>query len=362
MLKFLRIFALAAAFGLLVPAIVFAGGGADAAGGAVHSSGTGHVGEHGAAHGAKDDGHGGGHAAGPFDPHMGTWLNPLVRGVLGLEKPHVSSVNGEPHTSPTESVKYDFLALALCIMAMLAVIGTVAGRNVTLRPTGKPNSLTNFVEAAAEGYYNYLLGIMGRDLANKYTPLVATFFFTILLMNYAGLVPGLMSPTANPNIPIGLAIVAFFATHIIAIKEAGVKSWLMHFVGEPLWLVPLNLPLHLIGEIIKPLSLAIRLLGNVFGEEMVVLKLAGLGISLVAAFNLPFGLPFNLLMMCLGVMFGALQALVFSTLLAIYISILSTHHDDHDENNAHGHVEHIRTAGAHGHDTVVAHPSQASVA
>ncbi len=104
-------------------------------------------------------------------------------------------------------------------------------------------------------------------------------------MNYAGLVPGLMSPTANPNVPIALAIVAFFATHIIAIKEAGIKSWFMHLIGEPLWLVPLNLPLHIIGEFIKPLSLAIRLLGNVFGEETVVLKLAALGIGLIGALS-----------------------------------------------------------------------------
>ncbi len=318
------------------------------------------AGGHGAASG--EGGHGGGHKASnsPFDPHQGTWVNPIARGVLGLEKPVVTSHDGEPHNSGSlESLRYDFLFLALFIMALLAVIGTVAGKKMKLRPDGKPNSLVNSVEAAAEGYYNYLVGIMGRDLATKYTPLVATFFFTILFLNYAGLFPGLMSPTANPNIPIGLAIVAFFATHIIAIKEAGVKSWLMHFVGEPLWLVPLNLPLHLIGEIIKPLSLAIRLLGNVFGEEMVVLKLAGLGIGLLAATNLPFGIPFQLLMMMLGVMFGALQALVFSTLLAIYISILSTHHDDHDEHNAHGHVEHVRL---HGHDTVVAHPSEMTVA
>lgn len=316
---------------------------------AAHGEGAAHGGDHGGA----------AHHGGPFDAHQGTWLNPIVRGILGLKKPSASMTSEGPSVTPVESVKYDFLALALFIMALIALIGITAGKAVKLRPEGKPNSLGNTVEAAAEGYYNYLVGIMGRELANKYTPLIASFFFTILFMNYAGLVPGLMSPTANPNVPIGLAVVAFLATHIIAIKEAGIKSWLMHFVGEPLWLVPLNLPLHIIGEIIKPLSLAIRLLGNVFGEEMVVLKLATLGIGVLAAFNLPIGLPFNLLMMLLGVMFGALQALVFSTLLAIYISIFSTHHDDHDEHNAHGHVEHIRL---HGHDTVVAHPSETTVA
>ena len=329
---------------------------------------------HGDAHGATTDNahgktsggahggaHGGGHAEerGVFDPHQGTWLNPLVRGALNLEAPHETVHDGQKHVGPINSLKYDFLALALLLMALLAIVGTMAGKRVKVRPEGKPNSLANTVEAAAEGFQNYLIGIMGREMALKYTPLIATFFFTILLMNYAGLVPGLMAPTANPNVPIGLAIVAFFATHIIAIKEAGFKSWITHFVGEPVWLAPLNFPLHIIGEFIKPLSLAIRLLGNVFGEETVVVQLVALGIGVLAAMNLPFGLPFNLLMMMLGTFFGALQALVFSTLLAIYISILATHHDDHDEHNVHGHVEHVRL---HGHDTIVAHPSETPVA
>jgi F-type H+-transporting ATPase subunit a len=319
-----------------------------------------------AAHAADShgkDSHGGEHKTpGVFSPHGGTWLNPIVRAILGKPAPHLTEHNGEAHIGPEESVKYDFLAVALFMMAFLAIVATMGAKKMKLRPEGKPTSLANIVEAAAEGYQNYLVGIMGRDLASKYTPLIATFFFTILLLNYSGLIPGWTAPTANPNIPIGLAIVAFFATHIIAIKETGIKSWITHFVGEPVWLAPLNFPLHIIGEFIKPLSLAIRLLGNVFGEEMVVLKLAGLGIGLLAAYNLPFGLPFNLLMMLLGVLFGALQALVFSTLLAIYISILSTHHDDHDEHNIHGHVEHVRTPGPHGHDTIVAHPSETTVA
>jgi F-type H+-transporting ATPase subunit a len=166
-------------------------------------------------------------------------------------------------------------------------------------------------------------------------------------------VPGLIAPTSNANVPIGLAIVAFFATHVIAIKEVGIKSWFMHFVGEPKWLAPLNFPLHLIGELIKPVSLSIRLLCNVFGEEMVVIQLVGLA---MASLPLWLPIPFQFPVMMLGVLFGFLQALVFSTLLAIYISILSTHHDDHD---GHGHVEHVDVGGKH---QTVAHATQSPVA
>lgn len=350
MLKTLRLIVLAGLLCLVAPSSAQHGDGHDAKG-APAAAGAAHGGGH------HDEG-----PAKPFDAHQGTWLNPLTRGIFGLPKAESVTIDketGDPHVFPKASVQMDFLVLALLIMGMVGFLGVAAGKQVKIRPDGKPTSIANSVEAAVEGFQNYLIGIMGPVLAKKYAPLISSYFFTILFMNYAGLIPGLMSPTANPNVPIGLALVAFIAVHGIALKEAGFKSWIMHFVGEPLWLAPLNFPLHIIGELIKPISLSVRLLGNVFGEETVVLKLAGLGIGLVAAFGIPFGIPLNLLMMCLGVLFGALQALVFSTLVAIYISILSTHHDDHDEHNAHGHVDHVRLQG---HQQVVGHPTEATVA
>ena len=150
----------------------------------------------------------------PFDAHMGTWINPLARAVFGLEP--IKSVGiheGDPHVFPKASVQRDFLVLALLIMGMVGFLGVAAGKQVKIRPDGKPTSIANAVEAAVEGFRNYLVGIMGPELANKYAPLISSYFFTILFMNYAGLIPGLMSPTANPNVPIGLALVALIAVH-----------------------------------------------------------------------------------------------------------------------------------------------------
>jgi len=322
----------------------------------VGAHGGGHKVEgHGAtAHGATTHGAtGGAHetkAPGTFDPHGGTLLNPLARMIFGLGPV-------EKHHGHFTNIQYDYIVIALTIMLVLAILGTIAAKKAKLRPEGKPTSLPNLVEAAADGFRNYLISVMGQDLGTRYAPLVASFFFTILFFNWMGLVPGMLAPTANPNIPIALALCAFFAVHIIAIKEAGVKSWFMHFVGEPVWLAPLNFPLHLIGELIKPMSLSIRLLCNVFGEEMVALQLSLLAVAAMATLQIP--LPFQLPMMLLGTFFGLLQALVFSTLLAIYISILATHHGDHDEHNVHGHTEHVH---AHGFNEVVAHPSQSPVA
>jgi len=298
----------------------------------------------------------GGKKEGPFTPHAGTWINPIVRQFTGEEAPKFKDDHGhsvEKHVDDADKIRYDYFGIALGIMATLALVGSAAGRRAKIRPEGKPHSIANIFEAVAEGFQNYLIGIMGRDLALKYTPLIATFFLTIIFSNWMGLVPGMIAPTSNANVPIGLAVVAFFATHIIAIKEVGIGSWFMHFVGEPKWLGFLNFPLHLLGELIKPVSLAIRLLCNVFGEEMVIMQLTLLSI---ASLPLWLPIPFQFPIMCLGVFFGSLQALVFSTLLAIYITVLSTHHDDH---GGHGHVEHVEVDGKH---RTVAHATQSPVA
>jgi F-type H+-transporting ATPase subunit a len=306
-------------------------------------------------HGEGAHGEGEHKEKGTFSPHFGTWLNPVSRALFGQPPVHAEKVGDEMHFT---SIENDFIVVALFIMLMIGLLGIIAARQMKMRPDGKPFSLTHVVETLAEGFRNYLVGVMGEKLAYKYAPLVSSFFFTILLFNYMGQIPGMTSPTANPNVPIAFAIIAFFSVHIIAIKEAGFKNWFMHLVGEPLWLAPLNFPLHLIGELIKPLSLAMRLLGNIFGEEMVVFQLIGLSIGIFIATSIP--IPIQLPMMFLGLLFGLLQALVFSTLLAIYIAILGTHHDDHDEHNAHGHVEHRRDE--EGHRQVIAHPSEITIA
>jgi len=290
-------------------------------------------------------------AESPFDAEHGTWLNGLTRMIFGagpVEKNH--------HGHYT-NVKNDFIVVAVLAMALLGWLLTTAARQAQLRPEGKPHSLANAAEAAIEAYRDFLVGVMGRDLAYKYTPLIFSFFVTILFFNWLGLVPGMVAPTANANVPIALALCAFSCVHFIAIKEVGFKSWFMHLVGEPVWMAPLMFPLHLIGELIKPVSLSLRLLCNVFGEEMVAAQLALLAVGAMVVLHVP--IPFQLPMLLLGLFFGFVQALVFSTLLAIYIQILATSHDDHDKHNTHGHVEQVMV---HGRPELVAHPSETSIA
>jgi F-type H+-transporting ATPase subunit a len=106
-------------------------------------------------------------------------------------------------------------------------------------------------------------------------------------------------------------------------RAHGIK-YLKHFLGEPLWLAPLMLPIHVIGELARPLSLTIRLFGNIFGEDMVIIILILITKEVIGTFLLPAQFP----MMLFGVFTSFVQALVFSMLVAIYISVATEQHEE----------------------------------
>lgn len=95
------------------------------------------------------------------------------------------------------------------------------------------------------------------------------------------------------------------------------------------FLGPLNVVIHIIGELAKPVSLSIRLLGNIFGEDMVIASLVGLGVGIMRVTKIP--IPVHFPMLLFGLFTSFVQALVFSTLAAIYISLFIVHRDDHHE-------------------------------
>ncbi len=192
------------------------------------------------------------------------------------------------------------------VMAFLILISFLATRNLQWRPTG----LQNVVEMAFEALLDFLGGIMGKKAARKYFPFLATIFIFILFMNYSSVLPGsgtlpwLTTPTTTWSVTLALALCVFFSIHYYGIKEKGL-GYFKHFI-EP---YPFFLPLNLLEEITKPLSLSLRLFGNMFGEKMVGMTLFGL---------VPLLLPLPAYF--LGLLFGSIQAFVFTLLAAVYIS------------------------------------------
>ncbi len=151
--------------------------------------------------------------------------------------------------------------------------------------------------------------ITGKEYAARLMPLLSTIFVYIFCANIMGLIPGLKSPTSLFSNCLGMALIVFIFTCYLGIKEHGFK-YIKHFTGDTWWMAPLMLPIHIIGEISHPISLTLRLFGNIMGEDTVILVLT------VTMFPLLLPLP----MMAMSIFSGLLQALVFTILSGVYFS------------------------------------------
>jgi len=198
-----------------------------------------------------------------------------------------------------------------------------------------PGRFQAAVEYLVQSGYDFFVGILGEKHGPRFVPFLGTLFIYILCMNYAGLIPFLDSPTSNLNVTVALAVTVFVYAQYIGFRELGAVGWLDHLAGNPRtlisWLmVPLMLPIHVLGEFAKPISLAARLFGNVFGEDMLLVAFATLGITTLSATGLPFGLPLHLPFMFLALLTGGIQAMIFTVLSTIYILLMLPHEHEHE--------------------------------
>lgn len=225
-----------------------------------------------------------------------------------------------------ENIFFAFAALAfLCIVSLRIY----TGRQVM------PGKLQNLAEMIVEALDNFFAGILGHH-ARKYTPFLGTLFIYILLMNWMGMIPFLKSPSSYATIPVSLALIVFIYVQYTGFRQLGVWGWVYHIMGSPKdavsWvLVPLNLPIHLIGELAKPLSLSLRLFGNITGEDVLIAAFTGLGVMVLSFAHLPIGVPLQLPFYFLGLLMSTIQALVFTSLATIYISMMLPHEEHGEE-------------------------------
>ena len=214
------------------------------------------------------------------------------------EKIHLFQAFGFKNASEMNHVTYTWL-----VMVILVVLAFLASRGMKAVPGG----VQNLMEVVVTGIENMVDETMGHK-GKAYFPLIATFALFILVSNLLGLIPGFYPPTANLNTNAALALIVFFMTHIVGIKEHG-SHYIKHFMGPILWLAPLMIIIELIGHLARPLSLSLRLFGNMYGHEIVLMIFCGL---------VPFLLPIP--MMLMGVLVAFIQAFVFSLLAMIYIA------------------------------------------
>ena len=188
-------------------------------------------------------------------------------------------------------------------IVFLVVIGKLASGSVSMIPKGAQN----LWEPIIEGLEDFMVNITGEE-GRPYFPLVATLFLYIFLCNMAGLLPGLFSPTSNLNTTASMAIVVFFTTHYIGIKEHGAK-YIKHFLGPIWWLSPLMLPIEIVSHLARVLSLSFRLFGNVMAEDLVLAIVMFLAGKFLAPFPLFFIFLFN----------SFVQAFIFTLLTMMYL-------------------------------------------
>ena len=225
----------------------------------------------------------------------------------------------------------DHVTYTWVVMIVLAGLAFAASRKVGLVPRG----VQNLMEVVLEQFLQLIDDVMGHE-GRRYLPLIATLGLFIFAGNLLGIVPGAAGPTANLNTTAACALIVFVAYHVIGIKKQGLGHYLKHFMGPVPALAPLMVPIELISHLARPLSLTLRLFGNMFGGHILLAIIfflmgldgligwalsgsaagavvGGLGGVVMVLFTVGFLYPLKLLV-------ALLQAFIFVMLTMLYIA------------------------------------------
>jgi F-type H+-transporting ATPase subunit a len=230
------------------------------------------------------------------------------------------------------------------VMGILVVLSLTASRRLALVPRGAQN----FMEVVLEQFLTLLDDVIGHG-GRRFLPLIATLGLFILVSNLMGLVPGMVAPTGNLNTTAACALIVFFAYHWIGMRKQGVLPYLKHFAGPvPLALKPLMFVIEVISHLARPLSLTLRLFGNMVGGHVLLAVIfflggldgligwalsgsvmgavvGGIGGVVTILFTVGFLYPLKILV-------AFLQAFIFVMLTMLYISGAieeAEHHSEH---------------------------------
>jgi len=255
------------------------------------------------------------------------------------------------------------------VLVGLLVLGIVLwfSKKATKNMTLVPHKAQNFMELVVEFLYNRVVGIVGEKQAKLAFPLLGTLFIYILVSNWFGLIPGvgtigfgestgpltvhevhdplLRPPTADLNATLALSVSAFLVWFYLTIKELGFWGFIMHtfgpkgglkgIMGFVVGLVFLFVGvIEIVSIILRPMTLSVRLYGNIFAGESVLHTLGGLLDKMGAPWDFIGGVLFPFPFYFMELLVGLLQAIVFTLLCSVYIQ-LSTTHDDHGHEDEH---------------------------
>ena|SRR5438552_13755000 len=259
----------------------------------------------------------------------------IVQGANALLDPVLRSLFRLLHvpTPATGELIPPHLVMGLLILVFWTMVGLFLRARLSIENPSRFQIVIEDLVMALVGLMDEWIGPKGRE----FLAIVGALGGFILIGNLMGFVPGLMSPTSNMSVTAGCAITIWVYYHYHGIRAQGIVSYIKHFgapPGAPLWLAPIMFPIEIISHVARILSLTLRLFGNIFGEEMIILVLLTL---------LPWYVPAPVLMMGLGLITATLQAFIFVLLSIIYLqgAVAIEHDPEHEEEAAH------RAPGAH---------------
>jgi F-type H+-transporting ATPase subunit a len=190
------------------------------------------------------------------------------------------------------------------VIAVLLFFGVM----VTRRRGMMPHSMQVLGELLVGQFYQLTEDALGKAYVEKYAPLICSLFMFVVLSNWLGVFPHLEEPTKDLNTPLSLGIMGFVIAHYAGIRSKGFKAYAKEYFQPVFFMMPLNV----IGELAKIISISFRLFGNIMGGAIIILVVSYLCYSLVLP---PFLVAF------FGIFVGTIQAFVFTMLTLVYISI-----------------------------------------
>ncbi len=253
-------------------------------------------------------------------PHLVNWVNLLAK---ATRSPLLADF----------LTRWESTIFSILVAVILSIMVIKMAGNLKLIP-GRGQIAWEQIIGTLDNLVCSVMGPRGRT----YTPFIGSLFIYILATNLYGLLPLQNSSTAYLTTTAPLAISVFFHVQYASITKNGPLGYILHLAGNPKsiveWLfVPLNLPLHVMGEFVKPITLMFRLYGNIMAGHILVAVFLQLGIQTLAPLHIPIGLPWHLPFLFLEVLIGAIQAFVFALLSTVYIAMMLPH--DHEEAHAH---------------------------
>jgi F-type H+-transporting ATPase subunit a len=203
----------------------------------------------------------------------------------------------------------------------LLIAGAVAGR-VALGSGEKAVepaatfSIKGFYESILEFVVGVAEMVIGEE-GKKFVPMFAAIFFFVLMHNFVGLLPGMTPATDNINLTLALGLFSFIVYNYYGFKEHGI-AYLKQFLGPVLLLAPMMVLIELVGHMVRPLTLGLRLYGNIMADHTVVSVFVGM-------FEKMWFIPVPAVFYGLGIFVACMQAFVFTMLSMIYVSMAISH-------------------------------------